>query len=317
MIKLSQLRGFNYQPSWGSSGFEIWQNFNAELFDVELSRGRKYFPRMDSIRLWLSWDSFIRNPRLFAARFETALATAAKYSMKVMPVLFNRWHDSVLDYGGIYIDHFLPAANWVQRDGQYDEYLDMIVGGHATDARIFSWDLCNEPFSYLQNFAEQPIVQKQEQVWLTRVYEKCKALGATAPLTVGTHMFTDMSCVEAISDVISIHPYLIPNLSPTCLSDFQQMLDKNVAIAERTGKALIATETCWGRFDDGQRVDLIRQTLTELKQRNIGWMVYLLHHSLIADAHRPEHGPVGYPEYLAFIEADGSLRAGHGIFNEM
>ena len=50
--------------------------------------------------------------------------------------------------------------------------------------------------------------------------------------------------------------------------------------------------------------------------RGVGWLVYLLHHSLIADAHRPEFGPVGFPGYLGFIEADGSLRAGHDVFND-
>ena len=42
-------------------------------------------------------------------------------------------------------------------------------------------------------------------------------------------------------------------------------------------------------------------------------MVYLLHHSLVADAHRPEFGPVGHPGNLAFIEADGSLRKGQVV----
>jgi hypothetical protein len=43
----------------------------------------------------------------------------------------------------------------------------------------------------------------------------------------------------------------------------------------------------------------------------------LLHQSLIADAHRPKFGPVGYPSYLGFIEADGALRPGHEVFNEL
>lgn len=46
------------------------------------------------------------------------------------------------------------------------------------------------------------------------------------------------------------------------------------------------------------------------------WLVYLLNHSLIADAHRPEFGPLSMPGNLAFIEADGSLRPGHDVFNE-
>jgi hypothetical protein len=37
---------------------------------------------------------------------------------------------------------------------------------------------------------------------------------------------------------------------------------------------------------------------------------------MIADAHRPEYGPVTAPGNLAFIEADDTLRPGHDVFNE-
>jgi hypothetical protein len=56
--------------------------------------------------------------------------------------------------------------------------------------------------------------------------------------------------------------------------------------------------------------------LKQLKQRNIGSLVYLLHHSQIADAHRAEFGPVSGPGNLSFIEADGPLRPGHEVYNE-
>lgn len=48
----------------------------------------------------------------------------------------------------------------------------------------------------------------------------------------------------------------------------------------------------------------------------VGWLAYLLHHSLIADAHRSEFSPVSGPGNLSFIEADGSLRPGHELFND-
>ena len=35
-----------------------------------------------------------------------------------------------------------------------------------------------------------------------------------------------------------------------------------------------------------------------------------------ADAHRPEFGPLPDPGNLAFIEAHGSLRLGHQVYNE-
>lgn len=69
----SKVRGFNYQPSYGTSGFELWQKFDRIIIDKELGLGKKYFPKMAAIRLWLSWDSFVRNPRHFSNNFEIAL----------------------------------------------------------------------------------------------------------------------------------------------------------------------------------------------------------------------------------------------------
>jgi hypothetical protein len=56
--------------------------------------------------------------------------------------------------------------------------------------------------------------------------------------------------------------------------------------------------------------------MTELKKRKIGIMPHALHHSLIADLHLPEYGPVGGPGDLRFINADGTLRKGHEVYNE-
>ena len=97
---------------------------------------------------------------------------------------------------------------------------------------------------------------------------------------------------------------------------FEGYLDKCVAIAERAGKELIANETVWGARDDATHVEVMRYTLAQLTQRGIGFTVHALHHSLVADLHRDEWGPVGRPEWLHFIEADGSLRPGHEAFNE-
>jgi hypothetical protein len=307
----SAVRGFNYQPSYGSSGFELWQRFDAKTIELELGRGKQFFPGMNAIRLWLSWDSFARNPKSFATNFDTALTIAAKFGLVVMPVLFNRWHDQVLDYGGIYIDHFLPGSGWIHNPHLFDGYLDGIVGGHKNDPRIFAWDLCNEPFP-TESF---PDSAKAEFNWLQGVYDQCKRLGASAPLTVGIHPGVPLPKVEPISDVLSIHPYFLGGNDDTKAA-YDKKLNDEAAFAQNVKKPLLATECCWGAFDDARRVEFVRYTLTQLKKRNLGWLVYLLHHSLIADAHRPEFGPVGGPEYLGFIEADGSLRRGHEVFNE-
>ncbi len=315
----SKISGFNYQPSYGSSGFELWQKFDEAIIDKELGLGKKYFPKMNAIRLWLSWNSFIRNPERFSNNFEIALTIAAKYDLVVMPVLFNRWHDSVLDYGGIYIDHFLPRVSWVQSKDMFAPYLEAIVGKHASDPRVFAWDLCNEPFSYSCPPDDIPEIVKAEYGWLEEIYNTCKRLSAEAPITVGIHpghRLRGIQQIEPISDILSIHPYWTADSPPHKKSAYEKLLDEYVAFADEVKKPLLATETCWGALDDEKRVEIIRYTLGELKKRKIGWLVYLLHHSLIADAHRPEFGPVGAPGNLLFIEADDTLRPGHEVFND-
>ena len=47
----TQLKGFNYQPSWGSTGFEIWRNFDGERMGHEVALGKAYFPGMNAIRI--------------------------------------------------------------------------------------------------------------------------------------------------------------------------------------------------------------------------------------------------------------------------
>ena len=319
----SKIRGFNYQPSYGSTGLEIWQKFDASIIDLELGRGKKHFPKMNAIRLWLSWDAFLRNPALFAERFDQAIAIADRHGLKVMVVLFNRWHCPSLDYGGIYIDHFIPGLSWVNKPDMFQPFMEAIVGGHADDQRIFAWDLCNEPFAYWMrpDKAPQDMIA-YEFAWLEDMYNTCKRLGAVAPVTVGVHGdngddgAVDMKKVEPISDFLSIHPYWKYDSPPHDKGEYEQGLDEQVAFAQSVGKGILATETCWGAQDDAKRAEMVRYTLDELTKRNIGFLAYLLHHSLIADAHRIEYGPLREPGNLMFIEADGSLRPGHGVFND-
>jgi len=310
----SRLRGFNYQPSYGSSGFELWQRFDATVIAEELARGKRHFPKMNALRWWQSWDSFLRDPKRYARDFETTLRLAEKVGCGVMPCLFNRWHDATLDYGGTYIDHFQPKVSWVQKPKMFDPFLKELVGGHKDDPRVLAWDLCNEPFAYSCPREAIPDIDRAESAWLKSLRDACKELGAKAPITIGIkNMVLDTE--GPLCDVLSIHPYWRHNNPNGKTEPYEKELDLAVAYAVQAGKPLVATECCWGDLDDAARVGSIRYTLTQLKARNIGWFAYVLHHSLVADAHRPEFGPLSGPGNLAFIEADGSLRPGHGVFN--
>lgn len=88
-----------------------------------------------------------------------------------------------------------------------------------------------------------------------------------------------------------------------------------VHYAEQVGKPIICTEACWGSLDDEARARCIEGTLSLLNKYEIGWIVYALWTSGIADLHGPEMGTVGSPGNLAFVMADGSLRTHHDVIN--
>ncbi|MCM8804703.1 MAG: hypothetical protein NC833_05575 [Candidatus Omnitrophica bacterium] len=55
--KFSYIRGFNYQPSYGANGYEIWYYFKPDIIEKEIFLGKKYFPGINTLRIWLSWDA--------------------------------------------------------------------------------------------------------------------------------------------------------------------------------------------------------------------------------------------------------------------
>ncbi|WP_150306543.1 glycoside hydrolase 5 family protein [Planctomonas psychrotolerans] len=339
-MKSSDVYGFNYDGSWGTSGLDVWQHHDHGTMAVEIARGKAAFPKWNTARWWLSHEAYQRNPERFLANFEAGLTLFASHDILVMPVIFNRWRDPVCDFGGVALDHIVPGlSSWTRAEDLFDldraegapvavaerlftEYLEGLIGAYADDQRIYSWDLCNEPLMGTYGLDPENPIRIAELTWLTWVYKTCKKLGATQPLTIGNYPHIEaLRATEHISDILSMHPYWMWNSvsahnTTATKEGFEKYLDECVAIAEASGKGLIGNETVWGANDDEKHVEVMRYTLGELKKRGIGFTAHALHHSLIADLHRAEYGPVGWPETLHFIEADGTVRKGHEAFNE-
>ena len=73
MFDYSKVRGFNYQPSTGTTSLENWIYYDPNLAELELRRGKEYFPKFNTVRYWLSWDAYFRDPARFKVNFEKAL----------------------------------------------------------------------------------------------------------------------------------------------------------------------------------------------------------------------------------------------------
>ena len=306
----SDLRGFNYQPSYASRGFEVWEYFDAESWRREIGRGKQYFPRMNAVRFWVDTQSYYCNPPAFKDKFEEAIRIIADCECKAMPTLFNRWHTLGGDHdvGGVYVDHFWKPCNLGANPSCFDDYVRDIVSNHREDPRILMWDLCNEPQLRTLEEMEQPVKQAEYQ-WLSHVREVVRETCPNVPLTIGALHYGDpVKILEPLMDVICCHPY-----HGWDDGKMAKALDELVALANEKRKPLIANETCCGSMDHMARSQIIKSTLHLLTQRNIGFMPWILHHSRVPHANRQFCPGL---HYMAFIEADGSLRPGHDVFNE-
>lgn len=321
MTDYSKVRGFNYQPSYGSTSLENWFNFDPHIVELELRRGKDYFPGFNTVRYWLSWDAYMRRPEEFKANFEKSLQIADHLGIRVIPCLFNRWHDhSGYDNGGVYLDNFAVPESWAYYRPKYIEYVKDIVSGHVNDPRILAWDLCNEPFSYDQiTDAVKPFIQPEID-WLTEMYNAIKETGDQTPVGVSIHMGTNLDWIRDISDVLMIHPYYICEketiFDPAMRARFEKRVADACAYGKAAGKPMFVTETCWGALTDEDRVEVIRYTLDVLTKNDLGFVAHALHYSLVADLHYPEDGFLGHSHNLAFTTRDGKLRPGHEIFNQ-
>ncbi len=317
----SAIRGFNYQPSYGTTSLENWVYFQPDVIEREMQQGKEYFPGFNTVRYWLSWDAYYRRPEEFKTNFEKMLVIADRLGIKVVPCLLNRWHDHY-DNGGVYLDNFAFPTSKAYFRPLYLEYVKDIVKEHRNDSRIILWDICNEPFSYNRIMPDQDPYVQSERIWLTELYESIKTIDDKTPagVSVSQESIGSLKRVNQISDVLMIHPYLNCKeefvFDPVRRKRFVDYIDEVCAYGKEVGKPILVTETCWGALDDQIRVEQIKFTLGVLTDKKIGFLAHALHYSRIADLHDWKDGSVCVPGNLAFTTRDGKLRPGHEIFNQ-
>jgi hypothetical protein len=105
----SKIRGANYIPSYASNTYEIWRNYDHDVFDRELrlAAGVGY----NSVRLWLNYDAFEELGTKMVDRVDDALRICAKYHLRAVVVLF--------DSCGI---RSRTDAKWMTAGDAYDQF---------------------------------------------------------------------------------------------------------------------------------------------------------------------------------------------------
>lgn len=321
MREYGDIRGFNYQPGYGNTSAENWDRFDKSVWEKDLDAGKKYFPAMNAVRYWLSWDSYFRRPNEFLKNFDAALEAARKRGLSVIPCLLNRWHDeNGYDNGGVSIENILFEESTAYYRPLYKKYLEDIARTFRGDSRILLWDICNEPFTSCRFTEKNRFWIEGERDWLR---ECCEIVRKADPeKRVGVSLAPELRQTELIdfTDVWLMHPYFFctaENLyDPAARQSYEDFIDCMLGMCDKTGKPLLVTETCWGALQDDVRAEIVRFTLDTLQKRGVGFLVHALAYSRVADLHDSEDGFVGAPGNLSFLNKDGTLRRGHDVFNE-
>ena len=313
-IKPEDVKGFNFHPSYSTGSLEDWIMFDYSVWEKELKNGKRLFPKMNTIRIWLSWNAFCRLEDKFIQRVRKVVDLCKELDICVIPCIFNRWHDPMVDCDGIYIDHFLPGSSWLLKfDNLFEDYIDALCAEFKDEEQILVWDICNEPFAYGEDFPLRDVVLPHERAWLKKMADRMRGNNITQPLGVGGAAPRHAEYYDEISDIHLTHLYCT---DPDGTERFDEKVKNYMQYLKEKGKSLIVTECCWGSFEDEKRVELIKITLDTMTKYGAGYVAHALQYCGCADLHDYADGRTT-PDIgnLCFVKKDGSLRPGHDIYN--
>ena len=314
---LKWVHGFNYQPSWGKNGITVWNFFDEDLYKKEIDLGLKYFPRMNALRIWLSFDAYIDGPGVFLDSVAKAAAIIRDRGLKTIPVLFNGWH-AIPDFGGFTLGTLQMGES---RGGwKFEkEYVDGVLSRFRPED-IIAVDISNEPYCSL--------LDKDGAALFNRFFDVIVAHARdafpTMPLTCGTwgmlydearDVIFDLEALAPKLDVISVHPYYY-FFGGQSKENYVKLLDNIQRVLARLGKPVLATECIAFAKTDFERAEMGRMELAEFKRLGWGFLPHALYESGVADLNRHAYYAPGCEGAMHFIESDGSLRPFHQFFND-
>ena len=105
----ASVRGANFIPSYASNTYDIWRDYNHDIFDSEIRLAERV--GYNSVRLWLNYDAYDELGVKMVDRVEDAVRICARHHLRAVVVLF--------DSCGI---RPRKDAKWMTASDAYDEF---------------------------------------------------------------------------------------------------------------------------------------------------------------------------------------------------
>lgn len=231
---LPWLRGSNFLPSDCVNRLDMWQSFGREehlkTADKELALCNEI--GFNTVRLWLNFDVYYKEPDEFMDTLERYIALSAKHNQSVMLVLA---YEEDLPYGEkfvakelgeqkVYYNHFnrdYDKKAECDREGKFKHYVEYpetkdlffemvrrVVEKYRSDNRILAWNVENEPGIGIRQ--ERAVKLLNDLFALVRSLNPVQPLAADVWLGVnedGSFKTEAEKIAYELSDFISYHSY--------------------------------------------------------------------------------------------------------------
>lgn len=184
-MKPENIIAFDFHPLVSTVLMDHWRRFDEISFRAELAAAKAAHPGANAVRITLSYDAYLRDPREYGKLFEKWLSLCAEQELGVICCLFNRWHDRRLDCGGVYLESMIPGLSWAYKEGFFAPFLADVVQDHEADERIVLWETCNKPYGAYTDFSAEIVENHRYELrWLRELYCFVKQTGTKIPAAV-------------------------------------------------------------------------------------------------------------------------------------
>lgn len=223
--------GANFVPSTASNQFEMWQ---AETFDpvtIDRELGWAAQAGFNGMRVYLHDMLWKADAAGFEERIDQYLSIANKHGIKTMLVLFDSVWNPFPELGkqeepvpGVHNSRWVQSPHVdIQKDpAQWEPELKPYVAGILTrfkdDARVYAWDLLNEPGNPTPQYQPKEGWTREEKEaahleLLKKLYAWAREVAPSQPLTTGVwvdvgkrkHPLDEYMLAQ--SDIITFHCY--------------------------------------------------------------------------------------------------------------
>jgi len=285
----ADMRGANYVPSYARNDVQLWMDYDPAVIDRELGYAARL--KLNTVRVFLQFAVYERDPALFLQRFENFLSLCEKHQIRMMPVVFDSCFGEFPDLVN-YKD-----KNWMANPGQnrlgrehwpkLEHYVRDVVGGHRDDRRIVMWDVMNEPTCTSFNKPED-----KELIWtfLRHFLDYVKQVDPNHPLTVGVEHSSLIPQVLDKIDVLATHNYR---------TDLREDLRAVKALAQPHGKAVIINEVA------GRPKQPYSYVMPILAEEKVGWCFWelMIGRTQFSQGTAPYQGVI-YPDGTCYDAAE-------------